>query len=609
MGVNPEVVPLELILEHPRRRLAFKPGDDDAADVDPPIGQVIDQFERIDVIGDSEIRPDFLPFDITGEDAEEEIGLVLELLEKSHFHIRVEPGQDPGRVIVEEDFPAELKVEFIIELPDPVPDGRRLFFQIALAVEPDLFGHTFLLSDLKTSNQVAPRHPGLAKILIPQQKKHVNPRKFQRRFLVFIEFSLVKLDRWDKRRLIMRERHILSIAAAVIVWLPGYLSAQPAEWKGRIITENDVRVVVNPEKPLFGEITMTLKEELTIGNELDDRQYFYGDIGVAIDREGRIFILDGEQNRIQIFDHDGKFIRSFGRKGQGPGEFQSPAGICIIDGSSICTIDNSRLLIFGLEGNLKNSISLRPRGSAPFAVGEQGEILAVSRARTSKKNLVYKVSLFDPKGNRIKDFIESPFEEIRFPGNKIIRIKDEQANPCLAPWMPGIGIFGLMKRYELSFIGEEGQIAFIVRREGEPIPYTDQERQRNLEAQKRIQEKIPGSARLSASELKQAYDLPKHRPYFISLLSDDGGRVYALMDPEPGFKKGFEYDLFDREGYYLYRIHLPPRVIPECIAGGRLYSSWFDKSGLRYIKRYRITNWEEISPAAFKKGPSLPRQS
>ena len=407
----------------------------------------------------------------------------------------------------------------------------------------------------------------------------------------------------------MRERHILSIAAAVIVWLPGYLSAQPAEWKGRIITENGVRVVVNPEKPLFGEITMTLKEELTIGNEQDDRQYFYGAIGVAVDSEGRIFILDGEQSRIQIFDRDGKFIRSFGRKGQGPGEFQSPAGICIIGGSSICTIDSPRLLIFGLDGNLKNSISLRPRARAPFAVGGQGEILAVSRARTPEKNLVYKVSLFDPKGNKIKDFIESPFEEIRFPANKIIINKDEQADPRLVPWMPGIGIFGLVKRYELTFIGKEGQIAFIVRREGESIPYTDQERQRNLEARKRAQEKIPGSARLSASELKLAYDLPKHRPYFIYLLSDEGGRVYALMEPEPGFKKGFEYDLFDREGYYLYRVHMPPRVIPECIVGGRLYSSGFDKSGLRYIKRYRIMNWDKISPAALKKSPSLPWQS
>ena len=107
MGINPEVSSFELVLENLGRGLAFEAGDDDAADIDPPIGQVIDQLEGIHIIGDSEIRPDFFAFDIAGKNAKKDIGLVLELLQETHLHIWVEAGQNPGRVIIEQDFPAK----------------------------------------------------------------------------------------------------------------------------------------------------------------------------------------------------------------------------------------------------------------------------------------------------------------------------------------------------------------------------------------------------------------------------------------------------------------------------------------------------------------------
>ena len=44
--------------------------------------------------------------------------------------------------------------------------------------------------------------------------------------------------------------------------------------------------------------------------------------GVAVDEGGFIFVADSGNNRIQIFNPDGTFLRAFGRWGQSDGEFK-----------------------------------------------------------------------------------------------------------------------------------------------------------------------------------------------------------------------------------------------------------------------------------------------
>src|SRR5205823_3131923 len=43
--------------------------------------------------------------------------------------------------------------------------------------------------------------------------------------------------------------------------------------------------------------------------------------GIAISRDGRVYVADQCNRRIQVFDTDGKFLAKWGRKGFGPGEF------------------------------------------------------------------------------------------------------------------------------------------------------------------------------------------------------------------------------------------------------------------------------------------------
>jgi DNA-binding beta-propeller fold protein YncE len=76
---------------------------------------------------------------------------------------------------------------------------------------------------------------------------------------------------------------------------------------------------------------------------------------VAVDAaSGHMYVADGYGNSaIHCFDVHGKFIRSWGRPGKGPGEFTTPHGVWI-DGSRrvlVADRENDRLQLFDPEGN------------------------------------------------------------------------------------------------------------------------------------------------------------------------------------------------------------------------------------------------------------------
>jgi hypothetical protein len=48
---------------------------------------------------------------------------------------------------------------------------------------------------------------------------------------------------------------------------------QNPQWKGTIEEEDGIKIIRNPNEPLYGEITFELEEDLSIGNE-EDENYF-----------------------------------------------------------------------------------------------------------------------------------------------------------------------------------------------------------------------------------------------------------------------------------------------------------------------------------------------
>jgi sugar lactone lactonase YvrE len=103
----------------------------------------------------------------------------------------------------------------------------------------------------------------------------------------------------------------------------------------------------------------TLKPIRKIGStghnhELTTPGDFAKPTGVAVDSDGNLYVADTMNNRIEVFDADGEFIREFGKAGDGPGFFARPKGISIDADNHIWVADGlqDRVQVFNREGRL-----------------------------------------------------------------------------------------------------------------------------------------------------------------------------------------------------------------------------------------------------------------
>lgn len=81
---------------------------------------------------------------------------------------------------------------------------------------------------------------------------------------------------------------------------------------------------------------------------------------VAVSKDGQIYVVDGVNNRIRIFNSRGTPVSSFGREGAGEGELKYPLGIDIPESGRVYVADsgNHRVQIFDRTGGFIAQIKL-----------------------------------------------------------------------------------------------------------------------------------------------------------------------------------------------------------------------------------------------------------
>ena len=153
----------------------------------------------------------------------------------------------------------------------------------------------------------------------------------------------------------------------LIFCLSLFLACEPKQKEVERVIEDGVEVVLNDIEPytLRGKPkTFSLEEQLVIDTEKDE----IAKIGLTdlssfgVDSVGSIYISRdraGEDNYIFKFDEKGKFLFSFGRQGQGPGEFQNPPYVVLneLDEVMATAPSRRRLVLFDNNGTFIREIA------------------------------------------------------------------------------------------------------------------------------------------------------------------------------------------------------------------------------------------------------------
>jgi DNA-binding beta-propeller fold protein YncE len=105
--------------------------------------------------------------------------------------------------------------------------------------------------------------------------------------------------------------------------------------------------------------------------------------GIAVDQDGNVFVADTLNDRIQVFDADGNFVRAFGKAGDGPGYFARPKGLAIDGDGHLWVADavQDRLQVYTAEGRLL--IYLGGHGMLP------GQFQSLVNVAIDKNNRVF----------------------------------------------------------------------------------------------------------------------------------------------------------------------------------------------------------------------------
>jgi DNA-binding beta-propeller fold protein YncE len=125
-----------------------------------------------------------------------------------------------------------------------------------------------------------------------------------------------------------------------------------------------------------GQLLLTLGKAGVAGDGTDT---FNRPSGVVVAANGDIFVADGhggESNaRVVKFSKDGKFIKTWGKKGTGPGEFGELHGITIDPKGRVLVADrgNNRIQVFDQDGNFLDQWTQFGRPSEIF-VDKKGTI-------------------------------------------------------------------------------------------------------------------------------------------------------------------------------------------------------------------------------------------
>lgn len=262
--------------------------------------------------------------------------------------------------------------------------------------------------------------------------------------------------------------------------------------------------------------------------------------GILHDRDF-IYVLDRSDHAVRVYEKNGRFLKTIGRQGQGPGEFNAPSGFSILgDNLYVADSANGRIQILTRAGDYLSSLKVPFRPSDVVALTD--DVIAVS----------YLPSFRGEKENMICGYSSS--------GEKLWE--------CLEPALTGDSIFDTMVNRFLVLPGGPGEFLAVFKSHSAPLHrFAHDGRLIASPAPPRgfpIKEltlPLPGGSRKLAG--------------FCWAAAFSGGRLFVLSPDrteEGDLGPGFEVYVFVPGGPLEAVIELPGHVVRISVDGNRVYA-------------------------------------
>jgi len=369
-----------------------------------------------------------------------------------------------------------------------------------------------------------------------------------------------------------------------------------------------------PLAELYKTGRVKLVEEVRVSDKAFPSDiYFQNPRGIAIDAAGRVYVADSDANHLKVFGRDGKFLRTIGRKGQGPGEFQGPEFVEIGGGRIyVWETMSRRISILDAEGKF---IAL-----TPFYPGAFGVLIRM-RALPDGRLVAYYERGFAPGSqiripdtqDRVVELLSAEAKPLRTLYEKKIRasrlVWNEETNSYVRvpfPYHPGVAMevtpagivaVGENDNYRFELLDpDKGQLASVARSftalklaEKDKQAHFGRFRMRVFKGNiKTILPKPP-------PVIVKFTEFPDTVPLYRDFIADGEGNLWVHIYVEN--RAANVFDVFSPKGELLGRITVDGAPIDELFAsnasvrfaGRSLWEIERDEEGFSSLVKYRLT--------------------
>jgi hypothetical protein len=359
------------------------------------------------------------------------------------------------------------------------------------------------------------------------------------------------------------------------------------------IIEKGVEVIVNGPKPYLVEgqpSAMFLREEFRIDLE-DDKIAALGLTDFSklnLDSKGWLYVAQaGIRNQsadlIYQFDQSGKFLKSYCRTGQGPGELGSPFYLDITaqDEFPIFDRSGSRIVFFDSGGRVTRTKSTPPGWLLLPQMGiyllENGNLFAYywTRDLAGPLQRVYG-RLFGPDLNKIKDLVEydpsKPVEE--YDNIFVVKPVTFVSRTAIYIAQP---IFG----NDISVYDLAGRLIRKIRAPVSQVAMTSDHRIEMLSTFPKGDRQI------------QSIKFPKFFPPYLSMFSDDLDRLYVAGFEKDKSSGSIFCDVFTPDGARILRTGIGHLDLAHYLLGSQFYDVVI-KNGRMCCVRNKPSGFKEV---------------
>ena len=372
----------------------------------------------------------------------------------------------------------------------------------------------------------------------------------------------------------------------LILVLSLFICCGPKGEKVEKVIKDGVTHIMNPEKPLRGEVILDIEKTREIN------PYIHEEVGLRRfsfirDEDGEVILFDSSRAEAQRFNSNGEYMGRLFREGQGPGEFPERRGLDIyFMNNQICVTGGRKLAKYDKSGQF---LSERKIGYSPDILVDENTFFIREREE-KEQDWLDKVSLVNLSSD--KDNESTIIDLFQKENVGMIQSRDGKTRFGEA-WATPYIQFVYNQEYRKLYVELNTEYKIYVKNlKGETV-YVIERPYNNVKVDSEDKKKL----------LSWALEFPTSK-WMISAYPDTLVAIKGIKILPNGYLAVYrvsgietvEADIFDQEGRYVYIMKHPEGISLE---GVKFYSFGFaiketKEDDLDVYAEYKIKNLPDI---------------